>query len=321
MKSEGAAPERFAIRRSSIRRSPALLKAIKGVGRILLSLKYRFHVEGREILPPEGPGIFLVKHQHWMDTPAVTLAIPRDLHFVAKKELFQFPPRARLMTLLGGIPLDREHPESHVDSFRYLRTLLHERQFIVIFPEGTYFPERMGPGKTRLVEHLLKFWKEESAAPLPFIPVGIRYRGRWPRRVEVRIGPALYARGPEEGVALMSRAMEAIARLTFFSQETARTLWTGGAMSLYAELFALAAKTGCFEGYLYERKQVDPGIYDDWVGNMTRMFAALPEEVRREIRPEFHQILTNALGSSREIAEIIPRSLEALEKLVKESAL
>jgi len=91
-------------------------------------------------------------------------------------------------------------------------------------------------------------------------------------------------------------------------------------MSLYAELFALAAKTGCFEGYLYERKQVDPAIYDDWVGNMTRMFDALPAQVRREIRPEFHKILTNALGSSREIAGILPKSLQALEKLVKDSA-
>lgn len=91
-------------------------------------------------------------------------------------------------------------------------------------------------------------------------------------------------------------------------------------MSLHADLFALAAKVGCFEGYLYERKQVDPGVYDDWVGNIDRMTAALPAEVRREIRPQLHRILTQARESSRNLPDILPRSLEALEKLLRDSA-
>ena len=214
-KSSGAASKPFPSRGTRIRRRPGWLKAAKVIGRIPLSLKYRFYVEGREFLPAEGPGIFLIKHQYWIDVPIVTLAIPRDLHFVAKGELFQFPPVARILTLLGGVPLDRQHPEAHVDSFRYLRTLLNSRQFVVIFPEGTYFRGQMGPGKTRLVEHLLKFWKGGPTASIPFIPVGIRYQGKWPRQVRVRIGPALYARESDEAVPLVSRAMEAIARLTF----------------------------------------------------------------------------------------------------------
>lgn len=200
-----------------VRRSSTLVGALKVFGRIVLSPRYRLRAEGRENIPPAGPGIFLVKHQFWTDIPLVTLAVPRNLHFVAKKELFEFPPVALFLTLGGGIPLDRQRPETRLESFRHLRFLLARGEYVVIFPEGTYFPDRMGPGKARLVEHLLKFWRETSSAPLPFIPVGIRYRGRWRRRVRVRIGPPLYARGPKETETLICRAMESIARLSLLS--------------------------------------------------------------------------------------------------------
>lgn len=215
-------PDRSARAESSseIRRHPGFVRALKAFGRLVLSAKYRLLVEGRENLPTAGPGIVLVKHQYWMDIPMVTLALPRDLHFVAKKELFVFPPVARFLSLGGAIPLDRQRPESHLESFRYLRLLLARGEYVVIFPEGTYFRGKMGPGKTRLIEHILKFWHEVSSAPLRFTPVGIRYQGRWPRHVEVRIGPALHACGPEESESLVSRSMAELARLSLLHPES-----------------------------------------------------------------------------------------------------
>lgn len=91
-------------------------------------------------------------------------------------------------------------------------------------------------------------------------------------------------------------------------------------MSVHADLFALAAKVGSLEGYLYERKKVDPAAYDDWVGNIARMSADLPVEVLREVRPQFHRVLTQVGESSRNIPGLLPKSLETLATLIRELA-
>ena len=61
-------------------------------------------------------------------------------------------------------------------------------------------------------------------------------------------------------------------------------------MGEYEELFKFAAKAGSLEGYLYERENVEP--LDDWVGNIEKMYAGLPDNIKREIRAEFARILT-----------------------------
>ena len=58
----------------------------------------------------------------------------------------------------------------------------------------------------------------------------------------------------------------------------------------YEELFTFAAKAGALEGYLYEREEVEP--LDDWVSNIEKMYAGLPDNIKAEIRGEFGSVLT-----------------------------
>lgn len=85
---------------------------------------------------------------------------------------------------------------------------------VVIFPEGTYFRDGVGSGKSRLLQMVLKL-QPELNCPIPFVPVGIRYGERvgWRRRVEVRIGHPLFAQKGTEAVSLTRRVMEEISRL------------------------------------------------------------------------------------------------------------
>ena len=64
-------------------------------------------------------------------------------------------------------------------------------------------------------------------------------------------------------------------------------------MGKYEELFKFAAKAGALEGYLYEREKVES--LSNWVGNIERMYTSLPDEVKKDIRDEFGNILTRTL--------------------------
>lgn len=61
----------------------------------------------------------------------------------------------------------------------------------------------------------------------------------------------------------------------------------------YKELFAFAAKAGSLEGYLYERQQVEP--LQNWISNIEKMYTALPDNVKKEIKDEFSTVLKRIL--------------------------
>jgi 1-acyl-sn-glycerol-3-phosphate acyltransferase len=174
-------------------------------------------VRGLENLPARGPAIICPKHQRWEDIPLVGVALPPPLHYIAKVELFQQPLIRELLGAWGGVPLDRQNPRATLSSFKRLLPLLAERAYVVLFPEGTYFRGEVGPGKHRLIQLLLKLQNRTGLGLLPFVPVGVSYRPRdWGYRVEVNLGPALYAAQPRQAPALTAALMARIARLSGF---------------------------------------------------------------------------------------------------------
>jgi 1-acyl-sn-glycerol-3-phosphate acyltransferase len=186
----------------------------KWVAQLVFSFFYRIETERKGVVPDHGPMIILPKHQHWTDIPMVSLSFNPLLYFVAKRELFEYPFIRNYLFLLGGIPVDRKQSIRTLDSFRTLLSLLRAGEKIVIFPEGTYFRNGVGSGKSRLLQMILRF-QSELKHQIPFVPVGIRYgeRKRWRRKVEIRIGHPLYAEGESDAVSLTDKAIEEIGRL------------------------------------------------------------------------------------------------------------
>ena len=205
----------------TIRRSNLLYKLIRTVCYPCLHSVYRIRVEGRENIPREGPGILLPKHQYWTDIPIVALAAWRPVSYVAKQELFVYPGVRQFITALGGIPLDRVNPVKTLDSFRHLERILQDGEFVVIFPEGTYYPHSMGRGKHRLLERILRFQEKkgwQGARTLPFIPMGIRYLEEKVRtEIRVKIGRPLFADGKTDAQEFTQAIVGEIARLSGLS--------------------------------------------------------------------------------------------------------
>ena len=202
------------IAKTLVKRNSLVYSITKKIAQLVFSFFYHLEIERRGTLPERGPAIILPKHQYWTDIPIVSLSFGPLLYFVAKSELFKYPLVRHYISLAGGIPVDRKQSIRTLDSFKNLLSLLQAGERIVIFPEGTYFREIVGSGKSRLLQMILRFQKELNYR-IPFIPVGIRYgkRIRWRRRVEICIGHPLYAEKESEATSLTYQVMEEISYL------------------------------------------------------------------------------------------------------------
>ena len=179
---------------------------------IFFSPVFRVRIEGREQFPPAGPFVLLPKHQRWEDIPLLALATPRPLYYIAKYELFENRLAGGYLRSVGGIPLNRQRPLESRRSIKTVIDLLGKGEGIVLFPEGTYYRDRMGPGHAGMLRLILS-----RMAP-PLIPVGIRYRrDRWRTSVHVRFGRPFHVRAGMSAGRLMDHVMERIARLSGLS--------------------------------------------------------------------------------------------------------
>ena len=197
-----------------MKRNSFVYSVTKRIARLVFSIFYQIETERKEVLSGHGPAIILPKHQYWTDIPIISLTFKPLLYFVAKKELFEYPLIRSYLSLLGGIPVDRKQSIRTLDSFRHLFFLLRAGEKIVIFPEGTYFRDAVGSGKSRLLQMILRF-QSELKHQIPFIPVGIRYGKRvgWRRRVEICIGHPLFAESESDAISLTHQVMEEISHL------------------------------------------------------------------------------------------------------------
>ena len=172
---------------------------------------FRMETSGVQHLPRKEAFILLPKHQRWEDIPLLSLATPRPLYYVAKSELFRNPLSNWFLLSLGGIPLNRQHPLESRRSLLALICFLKEGEGAVVFPEGTYFQNKMGPGQVGMVRLIL------SRLTIPFIPVGIRYLRKGPRIVvRIKFGKAFHADPKTPANTLVDRMMTEIARLSGF---------------------------------------------------------------------------------------------------------
>jgi 1-acyl-sn-glycerol-3-phosphate acyltransferase len=191
------------------RRNDRFLQFFKLFARVLLMPFFRIEVAGVEHLPGDRAFVLLSKHQRWEDIPMLGLATPRPLYYIAKYELFKNALSSWFFNSLGGIPINRQRP---LESRRFLEAtieLLKKGEGFVIFPEGTYYRNKMGPGQIGMVRFVL------ARLALPFVPVGINYssnRGRI--LVRINFGKPFYADSTLSADTLVNSMMEKIAQLS-----------------------------------------------------------------------------------------------------------
>jgi 1-acyl-sn-glycerol-3-phosphate acyltransferase len=108
---------------------------LRSILKPLLRLLIGFRVEGLENVPKTGPVIVAGNHLHNADPVLLEIAIPRPLHFMAKKELFGLPVISWIIRRVGTFPVDRGKADR--SAIRNADGRLRQGIAIGMFPEGT----------------------------------------------------------------------------------------------------------------------------------------------------------------------------------------
>jgi len=151
-------------------------------------IRYKIHLEGTENIVKSGPVLLLAKHQRIDD---VILGYNVLYHY-ARKDLWAVMKDALaawyffgFFLRCGGLPINRNNPEKSKEYLLLGRKVLHEGRMVVIFPEQTVFPGRMGRGRTPG----FRFVAGRPKEPVSVNVIGFRYKKAFPRtEVFMRIG-------------------------------------------------------------------------------------------------------------------------------------
>lgn len=97
---------------------------------------YNYRVVGDPTqLHREGGVLIVSNHESFFDPPIVGIAFDRELHFLARKSLFNNPVAGRLYRELNSIPVDQERPD--MTSLKTVIRTLKQGGKVLVFPEGS----------------------------------------------------------------------------------------------------------------------------------------------------------------------------------------
>jgi len=124
--------DKVVVRRSRMKWFYLLVwSSVRNLSRVLWRLSW----EGIENIPREGGVIIASNHISYYDPPFVSVSCPREVHFMAKRELFSIPLLGFIIRNLNAFPVsrgkyDRQALEAAIE-------VLKKGEALIVFPEGT----------------------------------------------------------------------------------------------------------------------------------------------------------------------------------------
>jgi len=97
------------------------------------AIVYRHKIYGLENVV-DGPALLAANHASLYDPPLLAISTPYEVHFMAKKALFDIPLFRTLIRRLNAHPVSGKAQDIGV--FKTMIRLLQERKKVIIFPEG-----------------------------------------------------------------------------------------------------------------------------------------------------------------------------------------
>lgn len=113
-----------------------------GVGHIL----FRYRAHGQENIPATGGIVLCSNHTSMMDVVFLITTCKRQIHFMAKAELFRVPILRHAFRWMGAFPVERG--SGGADALEYAQGIVQKGKVMGIFPEGTRSKSGL-PGKAK----------------------------------------------------------------------------------------------------------------------------------------------------------------------------
>lgn len=183
----------------------------------VLGLISRWEVKGRERIPRQGGLVVASNHVSFWDPLLVGSACARELHYLAKDELFETPLLGPLIRSVNGIPIRRGVAD--IGGLSRAIECLKRREALLMFPEGS----RMRDGELHPARPGVGMMAFQADVPVvPCFISGSNRPGKWLRfgsRVRIWFGVARHWRelaGPDAdltpGRALYQRVGDEVMR-------------------------------------------------------------------------------------------------------------
>ncbi len=185
-----------------------LQRAVRGLwffhfGRLtflaFVRLFYGLKIEGREKVPRTGGLVVAANHTNGLDPPVLGVSVPREINFMAKKELFENRWLGLLLSGLRAYPVDRE--ANDIGAIKESLRRIRGGRALGIFAQGT-----RSDGAAAALDGAA-FLAQRASVPL--IPAAIWREGR---RFHVRFGDPLgpVGRSRDEIRALTNELMHRV---------------------------------------------------------------------------------------------------------------
>jgi len=178
---------------------------------IRLKLVYRIEVHGIENVPKDNDYIVCPNHMSTLDPPVICAVMPRNIAFMAKKELFDIPFLRWWLDWLGAFSVNRE--SLGPSTIKTVKIIKESKWVLGMFPQGTRGVPGEIKGVTKGFAGLAKITKCNI---LPVGIIGSDKVKRWPftGKIIVRIGEIIpYDNNPE---IAKQKWIDSIQKLTGF---------------------------------------------------------------------------------------------------------
>lgn len=170
-------------------------------------LRLKIQVKGKI---PEGAALIAANHVSYLDPIIGAVSFPEEIHFLARKSLFDNPFFGAFIRNLNAHPIKGDGKDMAV--FRTVTEILGNGQKVILFPEGQRsFDGKLGPMKPGVAMMAIR-------NNVPIIPCWIEGAHKvWPRKkslphlfgkVTCIFGEAIYPPEGDETKVIMHEVME-----------------------------------------------------------------------------------------------------------------
>ena len=111
-----------------------MYQAAKYIAILLFRLFGKIDTKNKHMLPENEGYIVACTHEGWLEIAALGIVLPKPIHFMAKKELFQNKINDFFLKKLNAFPVNRENPGP--SSIKQPVKLLKKGEIVGIFPSG-----------------------------------------------------------------------------------------------------------------------------------------------------------------------------------------
>lgn len=105
------------------------------IAKLVVRLFGKVEMKNKHVLPKNEGYIVTCTHRGWLEIVILGMCVPKPIHFMAKKELFENKVIGRFLRSINAFPVDRENPSP--SSIKQPVKLLRSGEVVGIFPSGT----------------------------------------------------------------------------------------------------------------------------------------------------------------------------------------